>query len=455
MKIAELFIALGFKVQGQGAFDTVKGEIKHAAIDATKLTIAVNAVNFALLALMATGTKAAVVLKNFGAQTGLSRGELQKWSHEAEVNDVAADELRATIVGLQDARAAFALGEPQAVGAWSLLGVDPRQDPFKVLDELRARLKGIEDVGVARNLAERVGISSNVFALLRSSNDEFAKWRKNFEVTKQQEDRLIRLNRAWKDLRFNLTAIRIQFAAALAPALSLVARGLAWVTDKIAIFNAWLNSSVAVGRAFRFVLGALAIAFLLAGAAIAVVAAGLAALSAAMVLLSPAFLAVLPLIAEAALTFGVLLGFILAVVLAVDDMIASFTGGKAVTRTIGEWLAEFEAVRWTIEKIIEAWELAVKGFKAGGKIFEDYFGGFFESRDAASQRGLTENRGAAWFAPRNVGRTGGGGGSWNQENNVTIQVDGARSPEATAKAVGRSVADEIKGAAYQLPVPAL
>jgi hypothetical protein len=457
MKIGELFIALGFQVKGRQEFDDAQRSLKGAAVDAGKLALVINAVNVALLGLMATGTRVAVGLKNFTLQTGLSRDELQKWQHQAQVNDVTGQELASTIVGLQDVRASFALGEPKDVGAWALLGVDPRQDPFVVLDQLGKKLRAIEDVGVARNLAERVGINANVFQMLRASNDEFSKWRKQFEVTKQQEDRLIRLNRAWKDLLYNLTAIRVQFASALAPALETLSKVLGWVTTQVAKFNAWLNSSAIVGKAFRFILGAIAVAFLVVGAGIAVVTVALAALSAVMALLSPSFVALLPLIAEAAVFFGVLLAVLVALVLVVDEIITSLTGGKSVLRdfgeSIGEWLSQFEAVQHVMEVIDSLLQKLQKGWEKFGpsKLAENFFRQFQD--DESSFRGINErNRGEAWFAPRTP-RVG--AATVNQTVNVDVAVDGARSPEATGKAVGRSVREEVNAAAYQMPVPNL
>jgi hypothetical protein len=410
-------------------------------------------VNVAMLALLATGTRVAIGMKNFRLQTGLSTDELQQWNHEAEVNDVTAQELTATIEGLQDARASFALGEPKDVGAWALLGVDPREDPFEVLDKLRTKLRDVQDVGVARNLAARVGISANVFQMLRSANDEFSKWRKQFEVTKQQEDRLIRLNRAWKDLRYSLQAVQVQFAAALAPAIEVLVKVLSWATKKVAEFNAWLNSSAMVGKVFRFIIGGLAVAFLLLGAAAAVITAALAALSAVMVLLSPAIAALLPLLAEAAVFLGLLLAVIVAVVLAVDDMWEAFSGGKSVLRDvgerIGEWLAKFETIR---EIVLLIDEVFTKLMKFGSGKFETVFRGVLERDDKSWEAYNAERHGPGWFAPRSPMTSA---PSVNQNVKVDVAIDGAQSPEATGKAVGRSIREELDAAAYQMPVPNL
>lgn len=458
MKIGELFVALGFKVEGRQQFDDAERALKRGAVDAGKLTLAINAVNVALLALMNTGTRVAVGLKNFGLQTGLSRDQLQKWQHEAEVNDVTAQELTATIEHLQDVRASFALGEPKDVGAWALLGIDPRQDPFTILDALRARLLAVQDVGVARNLAARVGISGNLFQMLRSSNDEFAKFKKSFEVTKAQEDRLIRLNRAWKDLRYNLQAVRVQFAAAIAPALELLSKAVGWVAEKVAALNAWLNSSVPLARAVRFVLGALAAIFIVLGTGAAVATAALAALAAVVTLLSPGLVALLPLVGQLAVFISLLVGFIVALVLAVDDMWMSFSGGKSVLRdfgeAVGEWLAQFRTIQEIVNLIDKVWT-KIQGF--GQKKIEWFLGdtalgklmtGGIGAGDQERQNEL--NRGEAWFAPKNMRL---GESTVNQTVNVDVAVDGARSPEATGKAVGRSVKEEFDAAARQLPAP--
>lgn len=454
MTIGSLFIALGFRVQGQQQFNAAQLGLKRAAIDATKLTLVINAVNVALLALMHTGTRFAVGMKNFTLETGLSTQSLQKWQHEAEVNDVTAAELTQTIKGLQDVRASFALGEPKEVGAWSLLGVDPRQDPFVVLENLRKKLRDVSDVGVARNLAERVGISENVFQMLRASNDEFSRWKRQFEVTQAQQDRLVRLNRAWHDLTYSLQAVRVQLASALAPAMEWLARVVGVVAKQVAILNHWLNSTNLLARVFRWVMGALAVAFLVAGVAAAVIAAALASLAAVVALLSPALLALLPILGELAVFLGLLLAFIVAIVLAVDDVITSFQGGKAVTRQIGEWLASFELVEAALIRIMALWDGLLKLRTKGQGFFEGMFQALTPEANAPQDeidRMNQANRGAAWFAPKNLNL--GAGPSVHQENNVDIRIDGARSPEATARAVGRSVKEEINSAAYQLPVP--
>jgi hypothetical protein len=455
VKIGDLFIALGFKVTGAAEFDAAKAGLKHAAIDATKLTVAVNAANAGLLALVAYGMRAAVEMKNFAVSTGLSTTELQKWQHNAEVNDVSGQELASTIKELQDVRASFALGEPKNVGAWTLLGVDPTQDPFVVLDQLRTKLKGFSDVGVARNLAERVGIGPNVFQMLRSSNDEFSKWKQQFEVTKAQQARLIALNRAWKDLLFSVKAIRTQFASDLAPAFQLVARGVSWLARKLSDLATWLGSNVPVARFFKMAIGGLAIASLALGAALVVITTALGALSAAFALASPTLAALLPVLGSLAAFIAVLSVSIAALILLVDDMFTSFAGGKSLTRDIGEWLAGFKAIQVVIEAIWFVWDKVIAGFKAIPGGFEKFFAAMYEQSrgDSALRRQADDNKGAAWFAPRT--QAAAGQTTVKQDNKISIAIDGAQSPAATAKEVNRSLGKEVQEAWGQMAVPNL
>lgn len=450
MKIGELFIALGFQIKGQKDFDDVEAGLQKSAINAGKLTIAVNAINVALLAMLDTAGKAGMALRNFAVTTGLSTDELQRWQHAAVVNGVSADELTSGIKRLQDARTAFAFNEPQAVGAWSLLGVNPLQDPFKVISDLRAALVGVQPL-IARGLLSRVGLE-NLAPLIQAPKSDFEKWSRDFLVSSDQIARLARLNAAWESLKRSFIALKNLAAAALAPAFTALARILEWLTSKAAALADWLQKGGVVATAVRWALSGLAIGLVVLGAFLAVVTAALAALTAGFAILSPAVLAVLPELAVflgyAAAIAAVLAGL----VLIVDDIVTSLSGGKAVTRTIGEWLAGFTLVREVIEGIWRTWDEAVLHFKEGIELFAKLFSklptwmlGVRDTPDAIS------NAGAAWYAPRP--QNGGAGGTWRQENTVQVHVDGARSPEATARAVGSELRASLAGAAYQMPVP--
>ena len=432
MKIGELFVALGFDIKGQKEFDAVYTGMEKAGIAAGKLTIGVDLLNLGLLALLDSATKMAIGFKNFALQTGLSTEELQRWQHIAAVNNVTAEELTGTVKSLQDTRAAFALGEPQAVGAWSLLGIDPTQDPFKILEQLRGRLRSFADVGVARNLAQRVGISDNIFQMLVASNAEFEKWNRQFELTRAQTDTLRRLDNAWRDLRFEVSAIKAQFASALAPVLERVTKFLAWVGNGLAIVTNWLTSTNTVATITRTVLAILAVVLVAVGVAVTTLTAAIAGMVAMLSLFAPALLAVAAAAAPFVVVLGLLAAGITALVLLADDWWTAINGGKSALNW-GASIAAVNAMAKAIQGLISAWQTlkSVAGF-------------------AVNPSSIIGNIAEMATAP---GRSHGAGGSWSQVNNIDVQVDGARDPFATGHAVAKSLRQEIADAAYQAPVP--
>ncbi len=428
MTIAELFIRIGFKVDGAGKMEESERGIRQATVSATKLTLKVAALNAAFFAMIATSMKAATALRNFAASTGLSTDELQRWQRAAQMAGIDAGDLTSAVKGLQTARTNFALGEPEAVGAWALLGVDPRQDPFKVIESLRERLKTVSDVGIARNLLGRVGME-DMLPLLRSTNAEFEKWQKNFLITTQQQEKLGRLTAAWASLKAEMVSIRTQFSALFVPVLTRMAAGLEWVAAKVAIFVKWLERGGPVATAVRWALQGLALLLpIIAAGALAVTTAlaGLAAIMGVITALSWASG-----LAEIILALTAIAAIVTGLILLLDDMWAAFTGKKSALADLGDKI--FGPLFW-------------KGFEA-----LEWIKTFFGSSATWAQR-QQEVHGLPKVEPRPY-VPGGILGQVRQENHVSIQVDGAKDPKATGREVANSVKREISGASYQVPVP--
>lgn len=448
MKIGELFIALGFQISNQKDLDAVEKGMERALGTASKLALGVNAINAAMLAMVDSAMRVAVELRNFGTTTGLSTDELQRWQQAAMVAGVDAKALTAAVVGLQDARNAFALGEPQNVGAWSVLGLDPTQDPFKVLDGLRARLAQTRDPGIMRALLGKVGMEG-VMPVLQLPDAEFARFRREFVVSTTQIDRLGRLNREWAQLRINLAAIKNQLASAIAPALEVLASILAWVAGKVAAFTNWLNEGGLMAKVLVFALGLLAVGLLAVGAALAVVAGGLALATGALLAFE---LAASPILVPLALLSAAIVAIVAGIaflVLILDDLWTAAAGGKSAF----DWslsLKIIDLMAKGIQKVIDQWDEAVRHFHEGTAIFEKLFGSLPAwmigvrqtppALDNLGQKGIDAEMNRTLR-------------SLVQTNNVEINVDGSRSPAETGRAVAGSVRREISGAAYQAPVP--
>lgn len=427
MKIAELFAVLGFKMDGAEKLETVKKEMTSIAGETVKGAIAVNAINVAFYAMIDTSMKAGQALRNFALSTGLSTEDLQLWQHVALVDGLAAEDLTAAIKALQSARAGFDLGNPQNLGAWNLLGVSPLQDPFKVITALRARLAGGNiNPGVARNLLGQLGLES-LLPLLKSSNAEFEKWSSNFILVQKQRDELARLNGAWQNLRSSIIAIKTQFAASFAPALTMVANGLQWVAEELAVVVRWLESASPIAAAVRGGLIYLAAVLSVVGVALAAISAAAAFAAAAIGLFSATTLAALPILGSIALIIGVAAGVIAGLILLIDDMWAAFTGGKSVLADLGD------------------------------KIFGPFFQYMFDHLEALEKLwnrvfGNHEILTGSSFG-NSFGKPASSSSNVRQDNNIKIDVNGAQDPRATGREVFSNIKAQIAAASYQAPVP--
>ena len=429
MTIGELFIKLGFKIDGDKDLVGVERSMSRATGSATKLALEVAALNAAFLYMIETSLKAAVALRSFNLTTGLSIGQLQIWEHAAQVNGLAAGTLTDAIKNLQTARTNFALGNPQAVGAWTLLGVDPRQDPFKVLEALRQRLINVKDVGVARNLLGQVGLES-MLPLLRSTNLEWEKWSRNFIISTEQVNKLAALNAAWQSLKLSVTSLATQFSALFTPALGALARAIQIVAAAGAGFVRWLQGSGPLARFLRIAMQLLAIDVLFLGVALTglvavlgTVAAVVSFLGTAVGILTIAWAPWLLLIGAAVVALG-------GMILLLQDLWVNVRGGKSAFDWLHSSIPEVWALAHGLENILKVWkELKSLGHWGEGLALA---GGLDVMRMLPSGLGGTSNS-----------RT---------EINNDIKINESVSPRATSKELLRELQQLHRGALNQAPV---
>jgi hypothetical protein len=432
MTIGELFIKLGFKIDGDKDLQVVERGMTRATGSATKLALEVAALNALFFAMIDTSMRAAVAFRNFALSTGLSTQELQMWQHIAAVNGISAGDLTNAIKTLQNARSDFALGNPQNVGAWTLLGVDPRQDPFVVLESLRRRLKDVRDVGVARNLLGQVGLE-NMLPLLRSTNLEWEKWSKNFLITQEQQDKLVDLNAAWQSLKMSVQALSIQFSSLFVPVLGAVARGLTWVVDKASIFVRWLASADPIASILRWTLEAMAIGLIALGAALSVLIGLGVTFTAILAAIAPLLIGIGIALSPFVITLGLMAVGIAALILLLNDWWVAINGGQSAL----DWsasIAVVDAMTKAIEFLIDTWKEAVGHFKEGQHIFEKLFSHL-------------PNWALAIPSSANTG-----GSSSSQSNHTEININESGSPRATGREVLRSLQEVHRGALNQAPV---
>lgn len=170
MNIAELFARIGLKT------DEGKAKSFHRAMTTVKVgLIATTAVAagtaFAIRKITSEAMNAAVAFKQFEVETGASAQQLQKWQAVAEQTNQTAESVTSAIKSIVANQEKIKLGQGDISG-FQLLGIDPRQDPFKILEELREKTKGLSD-GMKKNILSQIGVGAGLLQTLNLTREEF------------------------------------------------------------------------------------------------------------------------------------------------------------------------------------------------------------------------------------------------------------------------------------------
>lgn len=182
MTIAELFARIGVKA------DTPKVKGFQKAMNSAKATVITttgDVVRFVgeLQKLTKEVFDSAAAFKQFEAETGASSQELQKWQAVAEQTNNSAESVTSAIKSIVSNQEKIKLGQGNISG-FQLLGIDPRQDPFKILDSLREKTTGLTQ-GMKKNILAQMGIGAGLIQVLELSNDKFQELSENAFVIPQ------------------------------------------------------------------------------------------------------------------------------------------------------------------------------------------------------------------------------------------------------------------------------
>jgi len=109
----------------------------------------------------------AQALNVFSNTTGLSSQQLQKWEQHAASAGITAEEMASTVRNLQKAGTDVLMGQGNAK-PWAFLGLAPSQDPFDVLEKLKASLKSVP-TALGSRMAEELGLSDAMISFLREA----------------------------------------------------------------------------------------------------------------------------------------------------------------------------------------------------------------------------------------------------------------------------------------------
>ena len=174
MNIGELFVTLGIKGEGLGTLKEVGKAIADLPIDAAAAIAGMAGISFELSKMAEEAMRTAVSFQMFSSETGLSWQELQKWQIVAEQANVSAESVSSSISALQRNLAEIRLGRGN-IAPFQMLGINPNQDAFGVIRQLRNRIKGLNPA-MATNLVSQMGLSPDMMHVLQLTDKQFTEF---------------------------------------------------------------------------------------------------------------------------------------------------------------------------------------------------------------------------------------------------------------------------------------
>jgi hypothetical protein len=303
VNILDLFAHIGLKADTGAANSFLKSVngIKAGLIGAVSGTLTLAAAIKALNTSMADSN----AMNKFAADTGASVEELQRWKAVADQVSGSGETVAASIRAITQNQEKIKLGQGNISG-YQLLGIDPRSDPFKVLEALREKTQGMSQ-GMRRNIAAQFGVSNDLVQTLELTNSQFDLMaRKAWVVPKESIDRINKVRAGITELSQRLNYMRMEVIAKLAPYIE---KAIGWL-GKIIDFGSRLVQIV--DKIIRSTVGW--------NNALAILAVSLGAL----------------VLATSPLTFG-----LIALLLVLDDLYVYSQGGKSV---FGEMVKQLPAL---------------------------------------------------------------------------------------------------------------
>lgn len=426
MKIADFFIALGFDIKGAPDVDKAQQSVQKLELGSIKLLAVVGGLNAAFYAMMTKAVEAGTALQKFALTTGLSTDELQKWELAAAKGNVAAGEMTNAIGAIQKARAAIAFGNAEAAAPWMLLGIDPRQDPFKVLEQLRLQVLKL-DPAIAKQKLSEMGFGDNMLYLMkqpgfgqRGANDQ------RMIINPEEQERLSKLGAAWKEFLLTVDRVLTKFAAsAFAETLTEIVKQLTGAVKVLGAFANWLEKGSDLAWIVTGALIALAVAMTGIGLAAGVLMLGPFGVFAATILIMAAALGTL--------------------VFLIQDFWVACRGGKSAF----DWndnlilsVKNVEALSLAITVLLDTWDRLVIAVKSGKGVLN-----LLGDIGRAAQGDASGLVGAALMDKNSLTNQN------IQTNHINVTVPAGGDAHATGHEVGKGASRQISDAFGQLPLP--
>lgn len=173
MKIGEFFVQLGVEADTKTLKDFAKS-IGDIPLNVGTAILALAGIEYELGKVTEQAIQAAIGFQMFGAQTGLSWQELQRWQIVAERANVSAESVTSSITSLESHLAQIRMGYGNT-RPFAMFGIDINQNAFGVLSQLRKAITHYPR-SVSRNLLGEMGIGPDMMRILELSDREWLQY---------------------------------------------------------------------------------------------------------------------------------------------------------------------------------------------------------------------------------------------------------------------------------------
>ncbi len=370
MKIVDLFARIGLQAdEGKAqSFDRTLGSVKLSMIAVATAAVGVTR---SIRSITDEAFNAAAGFKQFESETGASIEGLQRWQSVAQATNNSAQAVLASVKAIAENQAAIRLGQGNISG-YQLLGIDPRQDPFEILEQLREKTQGLSQ-SMKQNVLSQIGVSAELIQVLQLTNEEFERMAKSaFVLSPESIKSLDDARASGQELRMGFRWLKQMIAAELSPSIQDLNRQiLEWIrNNKDGIVRTlkdvfvWVRQFVEmVGRGVRMLDQIITNTIGWEKALFALV--GVIALMNASLLLSP---------------LGVFIAGIVLLLAVLEDLYVYGEGGKSLFGYIMENFPEFanilDPIIGAFNSLKEAIALIFAGDKEGFRNLIDEWGAF-------------------------------------------------------------------------------
>lgn len=228
MTIVELFAHIGLKAD-QDKADRFLGTVKGLKVGLVAAAAGATGFAFAVKKITDEAFASALEIKKLQDSTGASAESLQRWQAVADQVSGSGQAVAASIRAIASNQEKIKLGGGN-ISAFQMLGIDPRSDPFAVLEQLRTKTQGLSQA-MKRNIMEQMGVSGDLISTLELTNERFSAMAKQAWIIPQSQiDGLNKARSSLVEVGQAIKYMKALIATQLAPKiLEITKRSLEWV----------------------------------------------------------------------------------------------------------------------------------------------------------------------------------------------------------------------------------